>query len=89
MGKIIVQYPDELIASTGKSREEIERHLRFQFAAQMYAAGEFSLGQAAETLGITRLAFMDELGESKIPLINFDDVEVRAELHAVREYKLP
>jgi predicted HTH domain antitoxin len=85
MADLVVHYPDEILRGSGKTREEIEREMRFQFAARMYELGEFSLGQAAESLGISRLKLIDELGRAKISLINFDDSEIEAELSAVRK----
>jgi predicted HTH domain antitoxin len=85
MADLLIHYPDEILTSSGKSREELEREMRFKFAAAMYELGEFSLGQAADSLGLSRLTFLDELGRAKIPLINFDDSEIKTELSAIRE----
>jgi predicted HTH domain antitoxin len=76
MADLIVQYP-EILKSSDKSREELECEMRFQFAARMYQLGEFLLGQAAQSLRMSRLKFMDELGRAKVPLINFDDSEMK------------
>lgn len=84
MAEMVVRYPDEMLRREDKSREELEGELRFQFAARMYEAGEFSLGQAAESLGMNRLQFIDALGRAKIPLIDFDASEIESELSGAR-----
>lgn len=84
MAEMVIQYPDHLLGASGKSREEVERELRFQFAARMYELGEYSTSQAAQAVGISKFAFIEALGKARIPLINFDDDEIAAELNAIR-----
>ena len=81
---MVLQYPDGLLAGAGKSREDVEQELRLQLALRMFQLGEFSLGQAAVVAGMEKVEFMDELGKAKIPLANWDEEEIEAELRAIR-----
>ena len=85
MAELTLQYPDELATAMGKTREQVEREMRFHFAARMYQLAEFSLGQAAKSAEMSKLKFVDELGKAKIPLINLDESETEAELRAIKQ----
>ena len=84
MAEMTVQYPDDLLVSSGKPRGEVERELTFQLAVRLFEVGQLSLGKAAEFAGWNRLRFADELGRAKVPVINLDDEEIQAELRALR-----
>jgi predicted HTH domain antitoxin len=42
-----------------------------------------SLGRAAELCGMGKIAFMEELGRRRIPVVNWDEEEIRRELSNV------
>ena len=84
MAEMTVQYPDDLLVSSGKPRGEVERELTFQLAVRLFEVGQLSLGKAAEFAGWNRLLFADELGRGKVPVVNLDDEEIQAELRALR-----
>ncbi|MBI2950043.1 MAG: UPF0175 family protein [Verrucomicrobia bacterium] len=84
MAELTLQYPDEPLVASGKTRSEIERELKFQLAVRLFEVGQLSLGKAAELAGWNRLLFADELGRLKIPVVNLDDEEIQAELRALR-----
>ena len=84
MAEMTVQYPDDLLVASGKPRNEIEQDLKFQLAVRLFEVGQLSLGKAAELAGWNKLRFSDELGRMKLPVVNLDDKEIQAELHAIR-----
>jgi predicted HTH domain antitoxin len=84
MAELTIQYPDELLAASGKPREALERELKFQLAVRLFQLGELSLGKAAQLAGMNKRAFRDELGRLKIPVINLDEEEIQAEIRASR-----
>ena len=86
MAELVLQYPDALLNGSGKSREEVEQELRFQLAVRLFQLGEVSLGLGASMAGMNKILFMDELGKLKIPIVNWDQAEIEAELRAIREY---
>jgi predicted HTH domain antitoxin len=84
MAALNIEYPDELVTASGRSREQVERELKFQFAVRLFQVGWLSLGKAAELAGMNKILFMDELGRLKISIVNWDDEELAAELRAIR-----
>ena len=84
MAELIVHYPDDLLVASGKPRSSIEQELKFQLAVRLFEVGHLSLGKAAELAEMGKMQFADELGRLKIPVINLDDDEIRAELSAIR-----
>ena len=87
MAELVVQYPDDLVKASGKPREVVEAAMRFQLGVRMFQLGELSLGQAAKLAGMNKLIFADELGKLKIPIINWDEEQIEAELNAIRAYR--
>ena len=84
MAEMTLEYPDDLLVASGKTRSEVERDLKFQLAVRLFEVGQLSLGKAAEFAGWNRVRFADELGRLKIPVVNLDDEEIQAELRALR-----
>jgi predicted HTH domain antitoxin len=84
MAELTLEYPDDLLVTSGKPRSEVERETKFQLAVRLFQVGQLSLGQAAELAGWNRIRFADELGRMEVPIVNLDDEEIQAELRASR-----
>lgn len=84
MAELTLEYPDDLLITSGKPRVEVERELKFQLAVRLFEVGQLSLGKAAELAGWNRIQFADELGRMKVPVVNPDDEEIQAEVRASR-----
>ena len=84
MAELTLEYPDDLLVTSGKSRVEVEREMKFQLAVRLFEVGQLSLGKAAELAGWNRVRFADELGRMKVPVVNLDDEGIQAELRACR-----
>ena len=67
-------------ATTGR---DLEREFRFLLAVKLFEIGRVTLGQAAEVAGMSKLRFMDALGELKVPVINLDPDQVADELRGL------
>ena len=57
-----------------------EEEAKLFLAIKLYEVGKVSLGQAAKLSGFTKRAFIDILGQYKIPVINYSPDELREEL---------
>jgi predicted HTH domain antitoxin len=84
MAELTVQYPDDLLLASGKTRSALEDQLRFELAVRLFEVGQLSIGKASELAGLSKPRFGEELGRLKIPTINLDDSEIEAELSALR-----
>lgn len=84
MAELTIQYPDDLLAASGKPRQAVANELKFQLAVRLFEIGELSLGKAAALASMARLKFADELGRLKIPVINLAAKEIQAEIRVSR-----
>ena len=81
MQTLSIPYSDDLLVSSGLSKERLERELRFLLAVKLFELKRLSVGKAAQLCGMGKLDFMDELGRMGIAVINLDDEQIRDELH--------
>jgi predicted HTH domain antitoxin len=63
--------------------EQVPDALKFLLAVKLFEEGRMSLGRAAELCGMGKIAFMEELGRRRIPVVNWDEEEIRRELSNV------
>ena len=49
-------------------------------ATRLFETEQLSLGQAAELSGLSYREFLEELGRHKIPVLNYDPVDLAREL---------
>ena len=62
MNVLSIPYSDDLLVSTGKSKEALEQELRLLLAVKMFELRRLSLGKAAQLCGMQKVSFMDEMG---------------------------
>jgi predicted HTH domain antitoxin len=73
--------PDGLFEQLGlASQDQVPLELRFILAAKLFSDGRLSTGRAAEMAGMGKIAFMEELGRRHIPVVNWDEEEIKREL---------
>ncbi len=80
MQTLSIPYSDDLLVSTGQSKEGLEKELRFLLAVKLFELKRLSLGKAAQLCGMHKLSFMEEMGRMGIPVINLDDDQILDEL---------
>ncbi len=80
MQVLSIPYSDDLLLSTGKSKEALEQELSFLLAVKLFELRRLSLGKAAQLCSMTKLNFIDEMGRMGIPVINLDDDQIQDEL---------
>jgi predicted HTH domain antitoxin len=78
MRTLEIPYPADMPEALGESPEEFER--QFLVAAKMYELGRISSERAAELAGISRVAFLDELGRYRISVFNCSLSELEKEI---------
>jgi predicted HTH domain antitoxin len=80
MQNLVIQYPDDLLVTSGKPPEALEDELRLLLAVKLFELHRLTLGKAAEFCGMEKVRFMYELGRLKVPVINLDDDQILDEL---------
>lgn len=80
MNTLSIPYSDDLLISSGKSSKALEDEMRFLLAVKLFELGRLSVGKAAELCQMSKIKFMDELGNMQIPVINLDDDQIQEEL---------
>jgi predicted HTH domain antitoxin len=83
--KVEIEVPSEL-RQFGFSEAEVRRDVPTLLVLKRFSEGAISSGKAAEMLSMTKFQFIDLLGREKIPIINFDDAEIEAELREIRRH---
>ena len=58
MQVLSIPYSDDLLVSTGKSKEALEQELRFLLAVKLFELRRLSLGKAAELCGMHKINFI-------------------------------
>ena len=59
-----------------------EDELRFDLALGLFIDDKATLGQAAQIAGMSRPAFLDELGKRKLP-VHYSAVDLEADLETI------
>jgi predicted HTH domain antitoxin len=72
--------PDDLVTQTGCSPQE----LLFGLAIGLVLDGRLTLGHAAGLAGLSKIAFLEELGRRRIPM-PYDERDLEADLLTLRE----
>lgn len=57
-------------------------------AARLYEKGKLSLGQAAEVVGLSKAAFMANLGEYGVSLFNYSESELERDVKNAKNHTL-
>ena len=80
MHTLFLQYPDDLLITSGKSPQDLEAELTFLLAVKLFEMRRLSLGKAADFCHMDKPHFLFELGRLQIPVINLDDDQIADEL---------
>lgn len=83
MHAIPVPHFEDLMLTSGRSAEELERELRVLLAIKLFELKRVSVGRAAEVAGMGKIAFLDELGRAGVPVISFGEEQIELELRNV------
>jgi predicted HTH domain antitoxin len=83
MHAIPVPHFEDLMLTSGRTADELERELRLLLAIKLFEMKRVSVGRAAEIAGMAKIAFLDELGRAGVPVINFGEDQLEQELRDV------
>lgn len=77
---LTIDYPEGLEEAVATTREELEAQIRLMAALKMFELGKLSSGKAAQLAGISRVEFFEMCGRYHVPIFNYSDDEIEAEL---------
>ena len=80
MHTLHLDYPDELLITSGKSPEELEQELSLLLAVKLFELRRLSMGKAAELGRMSKTRFLFELGRFGVPAIDLDLDQIDDEL---------
>ena len=80
MSTLTIEVADEVVRASGKSAQALATDLKLILAIELFSDGKLSLGKAAESAGMHKLDFMDELARRQVPVINLAPDQIAAEL---------
>jgi predicted HTH domain antitoxin len=80
MHTLSLDYPDELLLTTGKSPDELEDELALLLGVKLFELRRLSLGKAAELARRSKMNFLFELGRLGVAAIDLDEDQIADEL---------
>ena len=78
MAKLLIDYPDDLLALPDQTPESLELLAREALLVRLYSLGQIGSGRAAEILGTSRREFLDLLAHYGISIFD-EQTDLRAE----------
>ena len=82
--ELTIQYGDDVLFSTGLSRDEFDEEAAFLLAAKLYELGRLSSGQAAKLCGKGRVDFLLSLPRVGVSISNLRPEDADAEVRFLR-----
>ena len=82
--ELTIQYGDDVLFSTGLSRDEFDQEAAFLLAAKLYELGRLSSGQAAKLCGKGRVDFLLSLPRAGVSISNLHPEDAEAEVRFLR-----
>jgi predicted HTH domain antitoxin len=76
MATVTIELPDDVFATLRRSPSEFARELRLAAAVHWYSRGLISQGKGAEIAGLSRRAFLAELGKAQVEACQVEPEEL-------------
>ena len=86
----IIDFSDQMyrtLSSHGLSKEAISREAKKLLALKCFKDRILSLGKSAEVSGLSLLEFIEFLGENNVPVVDYDNEQLKYELNSVEEMR--
>ena len=81
MQTIQIELPDEVLLSLKETPESFTKVIRMAAAAKLYELGKLSSGRAADLAGLSRVRFLQALGQYGVPIFALTAEELAQDLH--------
>jgi predicted HTH domain antitoxin len=80
MPTIQIELPDEVLLSLKETPESFTKVIRMAAAAKLYELGKLSSGRAADLAGLSRVRFLQALGQYGVPIFDLTAEELAQDL---------
>ena len=80
MPTIPIQCPDSVLISLKETPEKFAKEATKVLAVKLYEMGKLSSGRAAEFAGVSRVSFLQSLGEYGAPIFDLTKEELERDL---------
>ena len=77
---IQIELPDEVLLSLKETPESFTKVIRMAAAAKLYELGKLSSGRAADLAGLSRVRFLQALGQYGVPVFDLTEEELAQDL---------
>ncbi|HMO52113.1 MAG TPA: UPF0175 family protein [Kiritimatiellia bacterium] len=81
---LAINYGDDVLFSSGMTRDAFDREARFLLAAKLYELGRLASGPAAELCGKERVEFLLDLPKVGVSVSNLRPEDVVDELDFIK-----
>ena len=79
MNTVMFEFPMDVLASPGSSRESLAQEAKFMLALKLFEVGRLSSGKAGALCGMGRVEFLFAAGRAGVPVVALDADELNAE----------
>lgn len=83
MKPLNIPIPESLLLEPAATLHDLHCEAQLVLALHYFRTGRLSCGQAASMAGLGKVAFLREASARGIPVLQFDDEELAAEMHAL------
>ncbi|MBN2835507.1 MAG: UPF0175 family protein [Candidatus Delongbacteria bacterium] len=84
MNRINIDIPDESLMVLNEDAHELSEQMKLLAAIHFYKFHKFTIKQAADFAGKSLLSFITELGNNKIPIIDYNPQDLESELESFK-----
>ena len=81
---LTINYEDDVLLSTGMTQNEFSAKAKFMIAANLFAEGRLTAGQAAKFCGMGKVAFLHELPSHGFSMSNLGPEDLDSEMELAR-----
>jgi len=83
MGRLSIDYPDNLTAVFNQSKVDFEQEAKMAMAVKLFEMGRLTSGQAAHMAEVSRVKFLLECSRFGVPSVSWEQEEIEAEFDGI------
>jgi predicted HTH domain antitoxin len=80
MKTLQIKLPDEILISLKQRPEELSKQIRVAAAMKLYEMGKLSSGRAAQLAWMSRIGFLQALGDDGVSMLDLTEEDLEQDL---------